>query len=39
MNEEDLVVLVAFRALTLLVGWKEGRPACKKNGNGVVGTG
>ena len=23
------VVLVAFSALTLLVGWQEGRPACK----------
>jgi len=39
MNEEDLVVLVAFSALTLLVGWKEGHPACKKMGMVVVGTG
>jgi len=23
---------VAFSALTLLVGWQEGHPACKKNG-------
>jgi len=23
--------LVAFSALTLLVGWQEGHPACKKN--------
>jgi len=25
-------VLVAFSALTLLVGWQEGHPACKKMG-------
>jgi len=32
--------LVAFSALTLLVGRQEGRPACKKNGGMVeVGTG
>ena len=24
--------LVAFSALTLLVGWQEGRPSCKKHG-------
>jgi len=36
-----IVALVAFSALTLLVGWQEERPACKKNmGNMVeVGTG
>jgi len=27
-------VLVAFSALTLLVGWQEGHPACKKMGDG-----
>jgi len=31
---------VAFSALTLLVGWQEGHPACKKYGGMVeVGTG
>jgi len=25
-----LRTLLAFRALTLLVGWQEGHPACKK---------
>jgi len=30
------VVLLAFSALTLLVGWQEGHPACK---NCVVGVG
>jgi len=32
-------VVVVFRALTLLVGWQEGHPACKKTewwGVGVV---
>jgi len=32
-------VLFAFNALTLLVGWQEGHPACKKTkwwGAGVV---
>jgi len=31
--------VIAFRALTLLVGWQEGHPACKKQewcGAGVV---
>jgi len=33
-------LLVAFSALTLLVGWQEGHPACKKYGGTVkVGTG
>jgi len=32
--------LVAFNALTLLVGQQEGHPACKKNGEMLeVGTG
>jgi len=26
----------AFSALTLLVGWQEGRPACKKLSGGVL---
>jgi len=26
----------AFSALTLLVGWKEGHPACKKLSGGVL---
>ena len=26
----DFVLHVAFSALTLLVGWQEGHPACKK---------
>jgi len=28
------VIVVAFSALTLLVGWQEGYPACKKWGDG-----
>ena len=28
--------LGAFSALTLLVGWQEGHPACKKQGGGVL---
>jgi len=32
-------MFVAFSALTLLVGWQEGHPACKKNGMVGVGTG
>ena len=33
-----LVVLdgLAFSALTLLVGWQEGHPACKKLSGGVL---
>jgi len=27
-----LILLLAFSALTLLVGWQEGHPACKKLG-------
>jgi len=26
----------AFSALTLLVGWQEGHPACKKTSGGVL---
>jgi len=29
-------VYIAFSALTLLVGWQEGHPACKKNLSGGV---
>ena len=31
-----LSVLYAFSALTLLVGWQEGHPACKKLSGGVL---
>ena len=31
--------LVAFSALTLLVGWQEGHPACKQWGMVEMGTG
>ena len=27
---------IAFSALTLLVGWQEGHPACKKLSSGVL---
>ena len=30
------VQTVAFSALTLLVGWQEGHPACKKLSGGVL---
>jgi len=29
-------VITAFSALTLLVGWQEGHPACKKLSSGVL---
>jgi len=29
-------ILVAFSALTLLVGWQEGHPACKKLSGGML---
>ena len=29
-------VSVAFSALTLLVGWQEGHPACKRLSGGVL---
>jgi len=28
--------MCAFSALTLLVGWQEGHPACKKQSGGVL---
>jgi len=28
--------IIAFSALTLLVGWQEGHAACKKLGGGVL---
>jgi len=31
-----LLLLYAFSALTLLVGWQEGHPACKKLNGGVL---
>jgi len=31
-----LLCLIAFSALTLLVGWQEGHPACKKLSSGVI---
>jgi len=34
-----LYTVFAFSALTLLVGWQEGHPACKKWGMVEVGTG
>jgi len=30
------VVIWSFSALTLLVGWQEGHPACKKLSGGVL---
>jgi len=32
----DWLALVAFSALTLLVGWPEGHLACKKLSGGVL---
>jgi len=31
-----LLMCYAFSALTLLVGWQEGHPACKKLSGGVL---
>jgi len=31
-----VLVTFAFSALTLLVGWQEGHPACKKQSGGVL---
>ena len=31
-----LFAILAFSALTLLVGWQEGHPACKKLSSGVL---
>jgi len=35
-NLQFPVVLFAFSALTLLVEWQEGNPACKKLSGGVL---
>jgi len=32
----EFVPVFAFSALTLLVGWQEGHPACKKQSGGVL---
>jgi len=32
----SLYIHMAFSALTLLVGWQEGHPACKKLSGGVL---
>jgi len=32
-------VITVFNALTLLVGWQEGHPACKKLSGGVLASG
>jgi len=31
-----MYVCISFSALTLLVGWQEGHPACKKLSGGVL---
>jgi len=36
MNTDAEVAINAFSALTLLVGWHEGHPACKKLSGGVL---
>jgi len=40
MDRPDISLLFetpsAFSALTLLVGWQEGHPACKKLSGGVL---
>jgi len=33
---EEILTEIAFSALTLLVGWQEGHPACKKLSGGVL---
>jgi len=33
---QQLASVSAFSALTLLVGWQEGHPACKKQSGGVL---
>jgi len=33
---KDAAYCCAFSALTLLVGWQEGHPACKKQSGGVL---
>ena len=30
------IIIIAFSALTLLVGWQEGHPACKKLSSGML---
>jgi len=35
-GEIHLILSCAFSALTLLVGWQEGHPACKKLSGGVL---
>ena len=32
----NIYIFYAFSALTLLVGWQEGHPACKKLSGGVL---
>jgi len=32
----QITAIFAFSALTLLVGWQEGHPACKKLSGGVL---
>jgi len=36
IDDYSLVFIVAFIALTLLVGWQEGHPACKKLSVGML---
>jgi len=36
IHQKQPSVLCAFNALTLLVGWQEGHPACKKLSGGVL---
>jgi len=33
---DSLCLCLTFSALTLLVGWQEGHPACKKLSGGVL---
>ena len=35
-DQFTVAILFAFSALTLLVGWQEGHPACKKLSGGVL---
>jgi len=35
-NSDGLIVFCTFSALTLLVGWQEGHPACKKLSVGML---
>jgi len=36
MHLLTFIAFIAFSALTLLVGWQEGHPACKKLSGGVL---